>query len=209
MKAMPWTYLVLFIIFSFFNSITLAHSLENDKFTVQILYGDNEDTTATVIKSAVNREIRRLGDVKIVDTDKPDWIIQIITLEIKNNHGSTGLIVYSVVVTKPFDNKQLIPLTKSKIEPKTPVGKILGYDPDQLPFPISDPVKYVQSSTKSLESIIDHHIIVDHKSKIQETIRYIIARFEINQIEPGRKTKQMVNESVRKLLDQYNKQKKP
>jgi hypothetical protein len=59
------------------------------------------------ISSYLNRELRSLNDVSIVESN-PEWIIDITASELTYSSGQkTGAVAISIVITSPYRNKAL------------------------------------------------------------------------------------------------------
>jgi len=55
-----------------------------------------------LIESYIGRELRSLGDVVVTD-EKPEWIINIVALELENRAGTKTGLALSIVILEPFN----------------------------------------------------------------------------------------------------------
>lgn len=176
-----------------------AMVFSNSDFYRVKLFLTAPDVFRSELVSNVNLELRRLGDVVLVDEDKetPDWIISIVAIESKLHNGPVTGIVASVVISTPFNNKQLIPLTKNELKPTTSLGIAIGVDLHNLAQSwIKDPIAYVQFITEDLGRGVDHRLLIDSRSNISAISRSIVADFEINHLEARRRIQRMMKNNL-------------
>ena len=76
------------------------------KISVKIL-GDKD--VRNLVKSFIGRELRALKDVEITDND-PDWVLHLVTVEVKLKDGVQTGFGISGIVLKPFKTDVLTPL---------------------------------------------------------------------------------------------------
>jgi hypothetical protein len=76
------------------------------KISVKIL-GDKN--VRNLVKSFIGRELRALKGVEITDND-PDWVLRLVTVEVKLKDGVQTGFGISGVVLKPFKSDVLTPL---------------------------------------------------------------------------------------------------
>ena len=84
------------------NSIFGNEKTEIPKFstTVQLSIAASDEIN-NLVNSYLSRELRSLGDVKLVEDD-PEWIIDIIACQAKDRTGYVGGVVFSVVIEKRY-----------------------------------------------------------------------------------------------------------
>jgi len=63
----------------------------------------------------LNRELRSLNDVEIVEND-PEWIIYMVAVELKTVGGYKSGVAISTVIVQPFDNQLLSGLFQPKFK---------------------------------------------------------------------------------------------
>lgn len=99
--------LILLIVVVAFTLVITATSQEqpDPRFRVRVSVSANENIKG-LITSYINRELRSLRDVEIVDKD-PRWLLEVVAVEISTKGGYKSGVALSVVVLKKFDNSYL------------------------------------------------------------------------------------------------------
>lgn len=102
-----WFMSIVFI-FAIVVSSREAHSADtiNMRFSARVKVTVTSDNVTDNVNSYLNRELRALNDVELVDTD-PEWEINVVTLEIKTVDGSKSGIAISTVIISYCDNQML------------------------------------------------------------------------------------------------------
>ena len=90
-----------------FTLVITATSQEqpDPRFRVQVSVSANENIKG-LITSYINRELRSLRDVEIVDKD-PRWRLAVVALETSTKGGYKSGVALSIVVLEKFDNSSL------------------------------------------------------------------------------------------------------
>jgi hypothetical protein len=144
-----------------------AHAADTHKprFSVKVKVSlSSDDSIMTSVSSYLNRELRSLGDVELVDND-PEWVIFVLALEIKREARRTNGVALSTVFIRSFNNKVLGPL----VEPK-----------------FKDAVLDLTSNL-SYYNNTNHSLNVGATEDLQEMCKEIIAKFDMKCLEESRK----------------------
>lgn len=149
-----------------------AADTNNSRFTsrVKVTVSSN-DNIQDIVKSYLNRELRSLNDVELVDTD-PDWEIEVLAMELKTSSGNKPGVVLSTVLSLYYDKQVVINLIKPMYI-------------DTLP-------------PNGLQVTHYHWLNVDSKDNLQNMCNKMIAEFDSQYLEEGRKSFRKMKESLQK-----------
>jgi hypothetical protein len=152
-------------------------------WTVQLGISANENIKSE-ITSFLNRELRSLGDINVVESD-PDYIIQVVALETKLQ-GSTYVngVAISIVITKPLD-VDLLKIAIEVLKPKsdTAVESFLDYYFHEFKY----------------ERILQQFIQIGPKDNLRSLCESIIATFDSDIMIPARDSQYKLDEYIRTL----------
>lgn len=117
MKKILFVWVIVFL--SQIHVIINAYGEEpKELFRVKVAVSSQDTNLKNETISALKSELRKLGDVLVTDEADATWFVEIVTLELLNKRNDITGIAYSVIITQPFDNKILIPYTKSDLTPE-------------------------------------------------------------------------------------------
>ena len=97
-------FLIAVIAFTLGVTATSQHPAEH-RFRVQVAVTADENIKG-LITSYINRELRSLRDVEIVDKD-PRWLLAVVAMEVSTKGGYKPGVALSIVVLEKFDNSFL------------------------------------------------------------------------------------------------------
>lgn len=121
------------------------------------------DNIKGAVSSYLNRELRSLNDVELVDT-KPEWEINVLAMELKTVGGYKSGVVLSTVIINSFDNQMLS----------------VFFQPN-----LKDIGLYM---TSSLSWYPDHWMNVGSTDDLQRLCKDIVADFDTKHLEESRKS---------------------
>lgn len=154
----------------------LSHAAEIDgwrysaKVKVNVSASDNIKGS---VSSYINRELRSLTDVEIVEKD-PEWIIYILAMELKTVGGYKSGVAISTVIVHPFYNQIL----STWLQPKF---KDAGLN-----------------VTSSLAWYPDQWLNVGSADDLQKLSKDIVADFDTKYLEESRKSFRQMKEIMKK-----------
>ena len=101
----------------YFEQRAFSSEPEPPKISIRVELRNSEESLKNEAESQINRELRSLGDVVVVDSN-PDYHLYICTRTLKTQGGEKIGIVFSAVALRSLDSRRTISdLTKS---PKFP-----------------------------------------------------------------------------------------
>jgi len=153
-------------------SSVAAQDLPKFKARVKVSVSADENIKGTVT-SYINRELRSLQDVEIVDRD-PEWELQILAMEISTKGGYKTGIVLSVVILSKFSNQFLLDRVADSY--KEIVGNL----------------------TSSLYYYPDHWLRVGSNEDLKSLCNGIVADFDTRYLEESRKMHRQLMEILQK-----------
>ncbi len=174
MKAhRPCSIAVLFI--SLVLSIdAYAAGTSNPRFSARVkVTVTASDNIKSNIVSYLNRELRSLNDVELVDT-KPDWEICVLALELSNVGGYKTGVALATVYLKHFENEGIGEWFK-------PQNK-----------------KNALNITSSLYWRPDYWLVAGSTDDVQKLCKDIIAYFDSSNLEEDRKIFRLLNDTYDK-----------
>lgn len=157
-----------------YNVSAIAADNSPQRFTsrVKITVGSS-DKIKDSVRSYLNRELRSLNDVELVDTD-PEWEIDVIAMELKTTSGRTPGVVLSIVIGLYYDKAEMANIIKPL------------YADSFLQKPNGLQVAYW------------HLLQVDSADNLQKMCKEFIATFDSQYLETGRKSNRQAKESLQK-----------
>ena len=163
-----------------FMSISTAESdkVKNSKFSTNVrLDIAANDEIKNQVYSYISRELRSLGDVKVVEND-PHWIIQIVAMQEKNRTGYDMGVAFSIVIIKPTSVvKMLLLFCENTLE----------ISPQELKEEKGiDLEKSFTILTDGLSNIRGHWLRVGATEDIQRICQGIVADFDIEHLKQER-----------------------
>lgn len=141
---------------------TSQHSAEH-RFRVQVGVTADENIKG-LITSYINRELRSLRDVEIVDKD-PRWLLEVIAVEISTKGGYKSGVALSIVVLEKFDNSYLKSLMRET------------YEKD-----------LVVLLTSNLYAVLNHWLRVGSHDDLRSICDGIVADFDTKHLEESRRS---------------------
>lgn len=146
-----------------FSTSVIAQSGSRAPFSakVQLSVSANENIKGQ-IESYINRELRSLHDVVLVDEDA-DWELSLLALEPSVGGHKSGAIALSLVVLTPFSNGVLSGMFQEEAED---MGALV---------------------TEGLYSYPDHYLRVGPEDELREMCAGLVADFDSDLIEKRRK----------------------
>lgn len=125
------------------------------------------------VSSYVNRELRSLTDVEIVEND-PEWIIYILAMELKTVGGYKSGVAISTVIVSPFNNQLLSGWFQPKFKDSgLKITSALAWYPDQW-------------------------LNVGSADDLQKLCKDIVADFDTKHLEESRKSFRQMKEILQK-----------
>ena len=155
-----------------------VHAAETDetRFSARVkLTVSASDSIRDAVTNCLDRELRGLNDVRLVD-DEPQWEIGVLALEVKSTRGYRGGIVLSTVILSRFQSDKGAPGSH-------PAEQVSG-------FP----------QTSDLWEYPGHSLHMDASDRLQMMCKQIVADFDAKHLEKSRKRfreMQQTQESVR------------
>jgi hypothetical protein len=142
---------------------TYAAEINNPQFSAKVKVSVSApDDIKDLVSSYLNRELRSLNDVEIVDNN-PDWEIEIVAMELKTVSGYKNGIAISTVILSPYNNQALSEFFKPEFKES---GLLI---------------------TSGLSWYSDQMLNVDSSDNLQELCKTIVADFDSRELEPSRK----------------------
>lgn len=166
-----WPPLLAFLIVFSLNPLAYAVDASNSRVTRVKLSVLADASIISSVSSYLNRELRALGDVALVD-DRPQWELVIIAQEIQYGGATVGVALSTV--TRSIPHEEMFP-SLFKEEYKDDVKTFSG-----------------------LSWIVDNQLYVDSSERLQEICRKVIARFDTEQLEEGRKINRKIGDIFKK-----------
>ena len=153
-------------------SSVAAQDLPKFKARVKVSVSADENIKG-MVTSYINRELRSLQDVEVVDRD-PEWELQILAMEVSTKGGYKSGIVLSVVILSKFSSQILLPFVSGSY--KEAVDKL----------------------TSNLYYYPDHWLIVDSTKDLKQSCIGIVADFDTKYLEQSRKINRELMKTLRK-----------
>ena len=146
------------------------------------------------VYSYISRELRSIGDVKLVE-DNPDWVIQVVAGQAKNNTGNIGLAFSVVVERKMYRAPMLFEIVKA----------VLGINPKEL-----KETKYINLEKAIITMTADynsevraHWLRLDGTEYVQRICKGIVADFDTEHLKIEREMheneREMYEKNIKKL----------
>jgi len=120
-----------------------------------------EDNIKDEVESYISQELISLGDIIVTDKE-PDWIIEIIAIEVKTKSGPKSGVDLSIVLLKPFNNQIIVNLVSKESK------------------------EWVSSQTSDLYRISRHWIEIGAPEDLRSICNDIVADFNSHYIQPAR-----------------------
>jgi hypothetical protein len=187
------------ISFSFFTfglpvTVSAEEKFEAKKYstTVKLVISAQEESE-NQIYSYISRELRSLGDVKLVK-DNSTWTIDIIASQIKDKTGYIGGITFSIVILKRFD----IPVESLMLA----VRAAFGISPEHLEksrelrqfmeeqFNFLEETFTEINTTCNISNIVHHSIRAGDNKDLQSICQEIVADFDAEHLKKERDKRQ-------------------
>jgi len=166
--------------------------LEAPKFSarVQVDLQCGDEIMRSDMSSYINRELRSLGDVTVVDTE-PQWTLHIIAYEMKTKGGQPTGVAVSLVVTS--SGKQFA-------EDVADVLKRAGA--------AETTIKLVTEDISSMVRYGDHLLQTGLRSGLKGICESNVSTFDSRTLEPARKFSQR-RQDILQQFEKYQKESKP
>lgn len=182
---------VLTIAFSLYilSSLCLAQNSAN-KFSCRIAVEvEAKGQLQEQVSSYVNRELRGLGDVLLVE-DKPTIRVKI--LAIKNTSADSGQhlgYTLSLVVTRLLDIESLKTIIAGQVK--------------------KDDFSLIENYLDERYTLIEHYLTVGGPNSLKNLCEEIVTQLDVSAIEIERKDWQKRQEAIQKYLDQQKRKTRP
>lgn len=160
----------------FVLAVSLSHAADTDSWKYSAKVKVNVSASNNIkgsVSSYINRELRSLTDVEIVEKD-PQWIIYVLAMELKTAGGYKSGVAISTVIFSPFNNQILSGL----LQPK--------FKDDGL------------NMTSNLAWYPDQWINAGSVDDLQELCKDIVANFDTKYLEESRKSFRQMKEILKK-----------
>jgi len=157
-----------------------VHAAEpgNARFSASVkLAVSATDGIKNSVTSCLDRELRALGDVHLVN-DEPDWEISVLALEVRSTRGYRGGIAISTIILTRFENEKMENLFR-------PADKLRGL-----------------AQTANLWEHPSHSLDIEASDRLDIMCKQIITDFENRYLAKSRKRfreTQTIIESVDKM----------
>ena len=161
------TVIVMFTIFDF--SVTAyAADTSRSKFSAKVKVSVTaEGNIKNRVSSYLNRELRALNDVELVETN-PEWEISVIAMELKSVGGTKTGFALSTVILISYDNRLLCSFFEAEY-------KALEY------------TAAVVKETSSLYLRPSQWLNIGSTDDLQRICRDVVADFDMKHLEESRK----------------------
>lgn len=151
------------------STVTFSQAAEasNGRFAAKVKVEISaNDNIKELVTSYVNRELRTLNDVELVD-EGPDRVLSILAVETDDSRVALSTVIYS-----PFNNKLLVSrLASEHKELWRDVTSRLVFRPVQA-------------------------LYTDRSDNLQKICKKIVASFDANELEADRKSQKLFDESI-------------
>jgi len=145
------------------NFAVHAAEPDNAQFSAKVkLSVSASDSIKSSVTSCLNRELRTLTDLRLVD-EKPDWELSVLALDVQSTRGYRGGIAISTVILARFQNEKMRLLFR-------PAEKALGL-----------------AQTSNLWEYPSHSLNMDASDRLQIMCKQIVADFDTKHLEKSRK----------------------
>jgi len=146
------------------------------------------DEIKNQVYSYISRELRSLGDVKLVEND-PNWTIQVVAMQIENKlKAKTGVAVSVVIIKRRYVVKTLLLM----------VENVFQISPQELMEKKSvDLEKAFKNLTDGLKDIRGHSLRVGSTEDMQSICQQIVADFDAEHLKQDR-------EEFKRMLDFFS-----
>jgi len=150
-----------------------------------------DDEIRNEVYSYLRRELLSLGDVKLVEED-PDWIIQVVAMQIKNKAGYPTGLAFSLVIEKRVQVVKILLLVVKHI------FQIPSEEWEKLEQTKkhTDLEKAFTKVTDNLSDIRGHWLRVGDTEDIQRLCQMIVADFDAELLKKDRDTWQELWEDL-------------
>lgn len=167
------------------NSISGNEKTEIPKFstTVQLSIAAPYEIK-NLVHSYLSRELRSLGDIKLVEND-PEWIIDIIACQVKDRTGYVGGVMFSVVIEKRY--RMPVELLMSTVRS---AFRITSDDWNKL----KETRQYLEEAFTEIDTACNFKDLVHHKLRtgnsrdMQSICQEIVADFDAEHLNKQRET---------------------
>jgi hypothetical protein len=154
-----------------------AEDISSFRFSakVKVRVSANENIKGSV-GSYINRELRSLNDVELVDSN-PEWEINVLAMETKTVSGYKSGFVLSTVIINRFDNQMLLAAL---------------------------PQNYKEAASKMTSSLWwypDHWVITGSTDDLHKLCKEIVADFDTKHLEESRKSFREIKEWLKNQKD--------
>jgi len=95
--------------------VSISAHAASEHFRVHVIVRASDEQTMERITSDVNRQLRSLGDVDVVDSD-PDFEIAAVVIQTKTRYGNIVDYTMATVILARFDNSTLVPAVQSQFQ---------------------------------------------------------------------------------------------
>jgi len=168
-----WLSCIGFLFVFLLSSVVCSANAQDLKFTARVkVIVSGDENIKGVITSYLNRELRSLNDVELVDSD-PEWTIMVMAMEARTIGGYKSGIILSTNIIRHFSNQILSSLFQEKF--KEAGLKI----------------------TSNLYWDVDQWLNVGPADKLQELCKKAIANFDTKHLEEGRKFFRKMKEDLK------------
>lgn len=186
----------LFIVVSMPIATGDSEKVELPKYSTTVkLAIQAEDEIKNEVYSYLSREVRSLGDVKLVE-DNPNWIIQVVAIQVKNKLGYKTGVAFSIVIDKrPI---LVVPLLLQLFKYAS------GISPQELKeAKVIDLEKAFTKVTDGLSDIRDHSLRVGSTEDIQRICQMIVADFDAEHVKKNREMWQKSWDELLRYIQKY------
>jgi hypothetical protein len=169
------------------NSVSGNGKTEIPKFstTVQLSIAAS-DEIRNLVHSYLSRELRSLGDVKLVE-DNPEWIIDIIASQVKDKTGYVGGVEFSIVIIHRYDQEtveMLLRAVKAALQINSEDWEKLKETKQYADLEIL----FKQLSDGNRSYIVHHSLRAGSTKDMQTICQEIIADFDTEHLKKERQT---------------------
>ena len=191
------TSIVSVLLMAVFISLTAGNSRKVEipeySTTVKLNITADDEIIKNQLYSYINRELRSLGDVKVVEND-PNWTIQIVALQVKNKlQVPTGIAASVVIIKRTYAIDGLSILFKH----------VYGINlQEQMKEKGVDLEKVLKTLTDNLSDIRGHWLHVGNTDDIQRICQRLVANFDAECLKKEREDHQDFMNLLRQSLSE-------
>jgi len=185
---------VLFIVASMSIATSDSEKVEIPKYSTKVRLGISaREEIKNEVYSYLSRELRSLGDVKLIEND-PNWTwsIQVVAMQVKNRAGYDIAVAFSVVIEKRYNVVELLLLAVQH------VFQISSEEWDELKKTkrMIDLEKAFTMLSGSQSDIRGHWLRVGDTEDVQRLCKMIVADFDAEHLKKDRETWQELWEDL-------------